>query len=55
MWYAFYSNFAAFSEFEKFKFFLEKKPIYIFYRTQILNVWRNLTISVAFSCKCAII
>ena len=46
-WYAFYSKFTTCSDFQKTPFF-SKKNIYFFSnKTQILNVFRNLTISVA--------
>ena len=47
IWYALYSKFANFSLGEKKSNFSEKL-IYLFKNTQILNVLRNLTISVAF-------
>ena len=45
---AFYSKIASFSDFKNIEDFFEK-PIYFFKKTQILNVLRNFTISVAFA------
>ena len=44
---AFYSKFATFSDFKKFKIFFRKTHLFFLKKTQILNVLRNLTISVA--------
>ena len=49
---AFYDNFALFSDFEEFMFFLEKL-IWFFNKNQFLNVLRIFTISVAFYGKLA--
>ena len=55
IWYAFHSKFATFSVFEKkFKIF-SKNPSVFFLKPQILNVLRNLTISIAFYGKFATI
>ena len=48
IWYSFVSKFATFIDFEKKSVFF-KKPFYFSWKTQTLNVLRNLTISVVFA------
>ena len=55
IWYAFYSKFATFMHFEKNLFFFRKTHLFFFKKNQILNVLRDLIISVAFYGKFATI
>ena len=52
-WYAFYSKFAIFSHFEKKVKIVFKNPSIFSRKSQILNAWRSLFVSVAFCGKFA--